>query len=135
MKTIPVNAQQDSTSVQPGHQAAPSLSPITPLNSTPSNVARPPEEALVEPSAEALEDLPTSNAPDQQGNGSPPLPSMSQIMLLLHDTVKGVKDTLLDHGKKLDVLIRDAIKGHLQYETNAPLLTESQTISHMMKSR
>lgn len=36
---------------------------------------------------------------------------MSQILMLLHETMKGVKDTLGDHSKKLQVLIRDALKG------------------------
>ncbi|KZT37584.1 hypothetical protein SISSUDRAFT_1048330 [Sistotremastrum suecicum HHB10207 ss-3] len=40
--------------------------------------------------------------------------SIHSAILLLNETMKSVKETLLDHGTKLSVLIRDALKGTCQ---------------------
>lgn len=42
---------------------------------------------------------------------SSPRGHIHDAIMILNETMKSVKDTLLDHGSKLNVLIRDALKG------------------------
>lgn len=44
------------------------------------------------------------------------LQRLSGVMESVKETLRGMKDTLLDHGKKFDVLIKDAIKGEFLIE-------------------
>ncbi|KZS88634.1 hypothetical protein SISNIDRAFT_489875 [Sistotremastrum niveocremeum HHB9708] len=52
---------------------------------------------------------------------APPIPDSPQdpihsAILILNETMKSVKETLLDHGTKLNVLIRDALKDDQPYD-------------------
>lgn len=44
------------------------------------------------------------------------LQRLSTVIETVKDTLGNMEDTLLDHGKKFDVLIKDAIKGLLLVE-------------------
>ncbi|KZS88962.1 hypothetical protein SISNIDRAFT_489619 [Sistotremastrum niveocremeum HHB9708] len=50
--------------------------------------------------------------------------SFHEAVIMLHDMMKNIKETLVDHGKKFDVLIRDAIKDDQPYDLK-PMEDES----------
>ncbi|KZS88950.1 hypothetical protein SISNIDRAFT_528177 [Sistotremastrum niveocremeum HHB9708] len=55
---------------------------------------------------------------------TPSKDSVSETIMTLRDILQSVKDTLVDHGKKFDLLIRDAIKDDQPYDLK-PMEDES----------
>lgn len=61
------------------------------------------------------------------------LQRLSSVMESVKETLGSVKDTLLDHGKKFDILIKDAIKGMLLLIVSELIDDGRQMISRMRK--
>ncbi|KZT33208.1 hypothetical protein SISSUDRAFT_434756 [Sistotremastrum suecicum HHB10207 ss-3] len=105
---IPTSDLDDPNDSRAGHHAAQHLNGPTDIEGAAD--VRPIKDVEREVEAQAPESSPRGHIHD--------------AIMILNETMKGVKDTLLDHGTKLNVLIRDALKDDQPYDLK-PMEDES----------